>query len=105
MDTQVSTTPETKPVIKSEVMYKVYIPKDLAHLFKKGEGFHTLTEGGEFNPPVFRASCEKARKYRLYVFICHPNGSYTPYIKGLKANEPPTGERYSVKWANAEAAF
>ena len=36
-----STSETILPVVsKSEVMYKVYIPKDLAHMFKKGEGFH-----------------------------------------------------------------
>ena len=44
-----STSETILPVVsKSEVMYKVYIPKDLAHMFKKGEGFHSLTKGGEY---------------------------------------------------------
>ena len=104
MDTQVSTTSEIKPVIKSGVVYKVYIPKDLAHMFKKGEGFHPLTEGGEFNPPVFRASLAKARMYQLWTFRFHPSGSYTPYTKGLKANAPEV-TNFSVKFANAQAIF
>ena len=104
MDTQVNTTSEIETVIKSEVMYKVYIPKDLAHMFKVDEGFHSLTKGGEYNPPVFQASLAKAKKYQLWTFRCHPSGSYTPYTKGLKANAPEV-TNFSVKWANAQPTF
>ena len=100
-----STSETILPVVsKSEVMYKVYIPKDLAHMFKKGEGFHSLTKGGEYNPPVFRASLAKAKKFGLWTFRFHPSGSYTPYTKGLKATAPEV-TNFSVKIANAQAIF
>ena len=85
-------------------MIKVYIHKDIAHQFKVDEGFHFLTEGGEWNPPVFRASLEKAKKFGLWTFRWHTSGSYTPYTRGLESNAPEV-TNFSVKFANAQATF